>query len=196
MYHHRRRSGLSPCCTSGVAERLPLLGEIRTTLGTAGTALTALGIGLVILSAPTTGKQDSELRLLGWVLVAVGLALLAVAFTWAVVGVSGHKKRRATFSAFIHEGNELFVRIRPIRWYDREWPELKLEMDAWAVAVEEYLGEKRPELVATLRSDADGTLLAAEREGGSMEASVAEYHYFLAWLPQRLRQMEKIHDQL
>jgi hypothetical protein len=56
--------------------------EVRTTLATAGAALMALGIGLVVL-ADAGRKPNPDEAILGWVLVSAGIVFLVVALAGA-----------------------------------------------------------------------------------------------------------------
>jgi hypothetical protein len=64
------------------------MAELRTTMATAGAALMALGVGLVILAEPVFEEPNNGLRILGWVLVGVGGFWLVVSFIWIAVSVA------------------------------------------------------------------------------------------------------------
>jgi hypothetical protein len=59
------------------------LAELRAAMATAGSALMALGIGLVILAA-TSAKENHRLNALGWGLVILGAVLLLASVIWTI----------------------------------------------------------------------------------------------------------------
>ena len=60
--------------------------EFRNILAAVGTALTALGVGLVILAKPALESVDNRLEYLGWTLVAIGLCLLLLSLVGVLYG--------------------------------------------------------------------------------------------------------------
>jgi hypothetical protein len=58
--------------------------EFRTILAAVGTAMTALGIGFVILSQPAFQPVNEGENHLGWALLAFGVLLLLVALVWSL----------------------------------------------------------------------------------------------------------------
>lgn len=64
--------------------KLAPMPELRGSIAIAGSALMALGIGLVILANPSGSKQDASLNWAGWVLVALGTILLLASVLWTI----------------------------------------------------------------------------------------------------------------
>jgi hypothetical protein len=127
----------------------------------------------------------STLRNAGSIAAIVGASIAVLAFLASLVRWWLRKRRRDRFGVFFYQGNELQVRLNRSRTGGPDFARLVREMDEWFANVERLV-EKNPALLAILRSDV----------GIALQSETHERAYRLVWLPQRIKQMEKVVGQL
>src|SRR4051812_5796199 len=115
------------------------MGEFRTTVAALGAALTALGVGLVILAEPALAEHDDRLAALGWVLVAAGLALLGLALAGAIVAMARRRHRIHGLAAQMAAGIEVRQKIADEKPDDATIDAL---VNGWLGELQDYLRER------------------------------------------------------
>ena len=135
---------------------------------------------------------DSTLGTAGaWAAIAIAILGFGTAAVQLWRWVRGRRGRKH-FAQFLHRANELQVELTRLdlpAWMeqrDSEFPDLKIRIDELFCEAEAFVEKRNKTLGPLLRSDAG----MAQRRG------MDDLSYFVVWLPQRIKQMEKILSQL
>jgi hypothetical protein len=130
----------------------------------------------------------ATLRDAGSIAAIVGASIACTLLVAGIVKWWLRRWRRRRFGRLLDQGNELQVRLSRITVTtpDDEHAALVEDLNAWWPRVEDFVGERNPHLRAVLRSEV----------GITPPVGSGVYAYWLAWLPQRIRQMEKVLSQL